>query len=319
MTSSSIDRRLLLQGLAASALAPVQAVARPGGDEVSFVAIGDWGREGGRSQGPVARAMGQAAEEIASRFVLSAGDNFYPAGVRSVTDPHWRRSFEDVYVASALQTPWYAALGNHDYRGVAQAQIDYSAVSHRWRMPSRYYKIGGEALGSPLLDLFVIDTAPIVDGGNYDEMLQQLARGHLERHDGAEQIAWLDRALGASTAPWKIVMGHHPVYSGGHGDSAELVDLVAPLLEAHGVQVYINGHDHSLQHIRRGRVDYICTGSGADASDPVRPVQGTRHFLSRPGFAVLRLNADTLDLEFRDLDGASVYRMRRRCGEAAEA
>ncbi len=306
-----IDRRTLLQGLGASGAWPAtRAVAREAG-ELAFVAIGDWGREGRRSQRQVAEAMGKAAEEIASRLVLSAGDNFYPAGVTSVADPHWRRSFEDVYTAPALQTPWYVALGNHDYRGAPQAQIDYSALSHRWRMPSRYFKIGGAELGTDLLDIFVMDSSPIVDDGNYDEMLQQMARGHVERQDTARQITWLARELKASRAPWKIVMGHHPVYSGGHGDSAELVEQVAPLLEAHGVQIYLNGHDHSLQHIRRGRVDYICTGSGAEARDALKMVDGTRYCLSRPGFAAFRLDAEQLDLEFRDLTGQTVYRMGR--------
>lgn len=308
---SSVHRRRLLQGLAASAAWPAGAVAADH-EALNFVAFGDWGREGQRSQGVVAEAMGAAAAEIASRFVISAGDNFYPAGVRSVTDPHWRRSFEDIYTAAALQTPWYAALGNHDYRGVAQAQVDYTRLSSRWRMPSRYYKVAGQALGASVLDLFVLDTSPLVDRGNYDEMLQQLAHGHLEAHDGARQIAWLEDELRRSTARWKIVVGHHPIYSGDHGDSAALVARVAPLLEAHGVQVYINGHDHNLQHIRRGRVDYVCTGAGADAAGSVEPVKGTRYCLSRPGFAMFGLDRDTLRLEFRDLTGRTLYQARRR-------
>ncbi len=309
---SPVYRRRLLQGLIASAAWPTGAVAATDPEVLNFVAFGDWGRDGQRSQGVVAEAMGAAAAEIASRFVISAGDNFYPAGVQSVTDPHWRRSFEDVYTAPALRTPWYAALGNHDYRGVAQAQVDYTHLSSRWRMPSRYYKVAGEALGANFLDLFVIDTSPLADRGNYDEMLQQLARGHLEAHDGARQIAWLRDELRRSTAPWKIVVGHHPIYSGDHGDSAELVAQVAPLLEAHGVQVYINGHDHNLQHIRRGRVDYVCTGAGADAVGSVTPVEGTCYCLSRPGFAMFGLDRETLQLEFRDLTGRTLYQARRR-------
>lgn len=314
----AVDRRALLQGLAVSAAWPLEARAKDAG-AFTFVAIGDWGQEGRRSQRQVAEAMGAAAEEVASRFVLSAGDNFYPAGVKSVTDPHWNRSFEDVYTAPALQTPWYVALGNHDYRGVASAQIDYTALSHRWRMPSHYFKIGGAELGSELVDLFVIDTSPVVDASNYDEMLQQVVRGHRERHDSAEQIAWLGEALAASMAPWKIVVGHHPVYSGGHGDCADLVEQVAPLLEAHGVQFYINGHDHSLQHIRRGRVDYVCTGSGADARGPVKAIEGTRFCLSRPGFAVFKVGVDAIDLEFRDLAGQAVYQARRQIADTKQA
>lgn len=309
----TFDRRTVLAGLgglvslaAAPAFASARAAAPAG-----FLALGDWGQNGAPVQRAVAASMTTAARELASRFVISAGDNFYPAGVQSVNDAHWRQSFEGVYTAPALQTPWYAALGNHDYRGVAQAQVDYTRLSTRWRMPSRYYKAAG-GTGAALLDLFVIDTSPLVDRGNYDEMLQQLARGHLERHEEAAQIAWLEEALRRSTAPWKIVVGHHPIYSGDHGDSAELIAHVAPLLEAYGVQAYINGHDHNLQHIRRGRVDYICTGAGADSAGSVTPVQGTRYCLSRPGFAMFGLDREALRLEFRDLSGGTLYQARRR-------
>ncbi|MBO9707337.1 MAG: metallophosphoesterase [Caulobacter sp.] len=262
-------------------------------------------------QRQVAQAMGSVALERASRLVISAGDNFYPAGVTSTTDAHWRRSFEDVYTAPSLQVPWFSALGNHDYRGDVQAQIDYSRLSRRWRMPSRYFKVPGADFGARFVDLFVIDTSPMVDGGNYDELLQQLMHGHHAEHESARQLAWLDKALAASSARWKIVIGHHPVYSGGHGDSPSLVKNLAPLLEAHGVQLYINGHDHSLQHIHRGRVDYVCTGSGAEANDGLRVVEGTRHASSTPGFAAFQVNPDRLTFEFRDHNGSSVYQARR--------
>lgn len=305
MTALPLDRRAVLRSLAAGAAWPAQA--KSDDRSVSFVAIGDWGREGEPSQRAVAESMGRAASQIGSRFVISAGDNFYPAGVQSVRDPHWKRSFEDVYTAPALQTPWYVALGNHDYRGVAQAQVDYSRLSHRWRMPDRYFKVGGDLLGTHLLDLFVIDTSPLVDGHNVGEMFEQATRGHIERHESVRQIAWLEAELRRSRAPWKIVMGHHPIYSGGHGDSPELIAQVAPLLERYGVQAYVNGHDHDLQHIRRGRVDYVCAGAGADAGR-VRAIGGTRYCISRPGFATFRLEPQVLRLDFRDLTGRVLYR-----------
>merc|ERR1712034_179604 len=95
VSQSSLDRRALLAGLAASAAWTAPAAAED--QAISFVALGDWGRRGKRSQRQVARAMGAAAQDLASRFVLAAGDNFYPAGVASVDDPHWRESFEAVY------------------------------------------------------------------------------------------------------------------------------------------------------------------------------------------------------------------------------
>jgi len=277
-------------------------VAEPAG----FVALGDWGRRGDAVQSAVARGLAAAAREVRSRFVLAAGDNFYPGGVTSVRDPHWRASFEEVYRDPVLQAPWIVALGNHDYRGVPQAQVDYTRLSRRWRMPARYYAVPGTSLGVPDLDLFVLDTSPLVDDGNLDERIQQLCRGHWWEAHADPQIAWLGRALARSRARWKIALGHHPIYSGAHGDSPVLIARVAPLLEAFGVQAYVHGHDHDLQHIRRGPVDYICSGAGSEGGR-VRPILGTRFCLGRPGFAAFRLRPETLELQFRDAGGQILY------------
>jgi len=69
----------------------------------------------------------------------------------------------------------------------------------------------------------------------------------------------------------------------------------------------MNGHDHDLQHVRRGAVDYIGTGAGSKVR-AVRPVEGTRFCLARSGFALFTLQPESLELEFRDFTGARVYR-----------
>lgn len=122
------------------------------------------------------------------------------------------------------------------------------------------------------------------------------------------QVAWLDAELGRSTAPWKLVFGHHTIYSGGsaHGNTRELIAQVKPLLEKHGVQAYINGHEHDLQHIRVGAVDYICTGAGSEVR-PTGKIDGTLFALSRSGFATMKVDSDTLRLTFTDYTGNIVY------------
>src|SRR5262245_47568082 len=104
LTTRTPDRRAVLHGLAALAAVPQAAAASPAS---AFVALGDWGRGGGRRQAQVATAMAGVAAAAGSRFVVSAGDNFYPNGVASAGDPQWKSSFEEVYAAPALQTPWY--------------------------------------------------------------------------------------------------------------------------------------------------------------------------------------------------------------------
>lgn len=303
----SLDRRSFVAGtaaLAGTALLPaVPASARSA--SASFLVVGDWGREGTSNQREVAAAMGGRAEEMATRFVVTTGDNFYEDGVMSATDPLWRTSFEDVYTAPSLHRPWYGVLGNHDYRGNPAAQLDYAQQSDRWRMPARYYKIAGAAHGVPAVDMFMIDSSPLVVKYRTST---GLIRDNVLAQDTAAQLAWLDRELGRSQAAWKLVFTHHPAYSGGssHGNTAEMIGQVEPILARHGVQALIFGHDHDMQHIVRGGLHHIGTGCGS-AVRPVASVEGTQWCLSRSGFARLEVSQDVLNLEFRDYEGRQVY------------
>ncbi len=292
----TMDRREVLGGLAATTvLAPGLSAQAQTPDQVSFLVVGDWGRKGVNHQHEVAHQMETTAAAYKTRFIVSVGDNFYDDGVKSTSDPQWRSSFEDVYTGAHLQTPWYVALGNHDYGQSPQAQVDYTHISPRWRMPARYYTIPGSEIGYPAADLFILDTSPVVDAD-------------YSAQNPAAQLAWLDQALSASTAPMKLVFGHHTIYSGGilHGNTPAMIAQVLPILQKHRVLAYINGHDHDLQHIERDGLHFICSGAGAEAR-AVSPIDGTRFCAAQPGFAVMTLSARGLGFEFRDAPGARLY------------
>lgn len=299
------DRREILAGLAAVAGAAVSATAMAAPAKVSFLVVGDWGRDGASHQLDVAAQMEKAAAEHDAKFTVSVGDNFYDNGVQSTSDPQWKTSFEDVYTGDHLQSPWYVVLGNHDYRGVPQAQVDYTSQSKRWRMPARYYKIAGVDIGSPNVDMFVIDSSPLVH--EYAAKPGMLG-DNVKSQDTGEQLAWLDRELAASTAKFKIVFGHHTMFSGGsgHGNTPEMIDRVLPILEKHAVLAYVNGHDHDLQHIKREGLNVVCSGAGSEVR-PVAAVDGTKFCLSQSGFSIFTVNADSVELEFRTYLGKSVY------------
>jgi acid phosphatase len=304
-----LHRREFLAASAAASCVGLSgaACAQPAGETFSFLAIGDWGMKGKRSQRLVAQAMGQAATAANARFVLAAGDNFYPAGVRSADDPHWKVSFEDVYTTPSLQVPWYAALGNHDYRGKPSAQLEYARTSSRWRMPSRYYAFSQEAAPGAQIDVFVLDTSPMVVDAN--ETFARLRNGRISVPDDTPQFAWLEERLDRSTADWKIVVGHHPIYSGGrHGNSKRLETRLAPMLERYGVQAYVCGHDHALQHIRGDRTHHICSGSGAAASQ-VSAGERTVYAAAVVGFAQFDLapGAPVMRFTFKGADGATLH------------
>lgn len=291
------SRRGFLAGAAASALAP-QAFADTG--DLSFLVIGDWG-ERTPYQRPVAQAMGRVGADIGNAFVVSTGDNFYGAGVESTTDPQWQRTFEDVYTAPALQRPWYVVLGNHDYMGSPGAEVEYTRISPRWRMPSRYWSQTATLADGSEAAFFFIDTTPITHLLGLRDEVPQADLG------ARDQIMWLERELASCSAPWRIVVGHHPVYSSGaHGGSRGMYEHVRPLLQRYGVQAYFNGHDHDLEHLEAEGVNYICSGSGSEVR-PVASAPQSRFVLTRPGFVACTLTPASLEIRFFGHDSASYY------------
>lgn len=270
-----------------------------------FVLIGDWGRNGHDHQRAVARQMGHTARKIKSQFTVSVGDNFYMDGVESVDDPQWESSFEDVYRAKSLQTPWKVILGNHDYRGNVQAQLDYAKQSSRWQMPARYYT---ETLTLPdgaRAAFYYLDTSPLIKK-------YYGSRVRVDGQDSQAQLDWLDAHLAASKADWNIVIGHHPIYTAQadeqdyEHDQSDLVARLNPILEKHNVPVYICGHDHVLQAVKVGNISYICTGAGSETYHPSPAIRGG--FVSGAhGFMVARLSAKRFDYALVDTNGTSLY------------
>lgn len=230
-------------------------------DGFSFLVFGDWGRRGDYYQQAVAWQMGVAAEKVGSNFVFGTGDNFYSDGVESLHDDHWEESFESIYTAQSLMKPWYMILGNHDYRGSIKAQFDYSSISVRWKIPAKYYTFSQEINDSVAVQFIAVDTTPFVT-----EYRKKRRFRHVEWEEPEIQLQWLDSVLTASTADWKIVIGHHPIYSAGskHGDTPELIQQLKPVLHKHQVQAYFSGHEHDLQHLRDAKeLNYFVSGAGS--------------------------------------------------------
>lgn len=285
-------------------------------EDFSFLIFGDWGRDGQFHQGDVATQMGLAAAARKCRFVISVGDNFYDEGVQTPVDSQWKSSFEEIYTAPSLAVPWYVILGNHDYKGRPQAQLDYAKTHPNWKMPARYFSAQEPITDTEKVEFFFIDTSPFVK----EYQTKEDMRDEIGSQDTNAQVAWLDQALSSSKAAWKIVIGHHPIFSGGseHGDQPELIGNINPLLEKHDVSVYFNGHDHDLQHIVRGSVEYFTTGAGSKVRPP-GPTEGSRFYKGTPGFMAVRLRAEKMYVDVIDYAGALLYRTEVKNRVAAGA
>lgn len=271
-----------------------------GGIELAFIALGDTGMANA-AQNKVAGAMVSWCASHRCDFVLLLGDNFYPSGVASTSDSQWATAFESVY--AGLNIPFYAALGNHDYGGGgsgmdtarAQAEIDYTLVSTKWKMPANHYRF----TQGPV-EIFVADTNLALFGTD------QTMRSNFQ--------AW----TAASTARWKFAAAHHPYLSNGPHGNAGTYDgtstggtAVKRFVEDElcgKVDVYLSGHDHSRQWLTPtcNGTELIVSGGGATPTT-VTPRYAAYFSKATSGFVYFAVEQDKLTGIFVDADGQAEF------------
>jgi len=287
----------------------------------TFLMIGDWGRDPVRQpvlhaqQRQVAEGMSQAAGRLGKlTAVLALGDNQYD-GVPDPTDPIFRTAFEEVYATPALQVPFWAVLGNHEYSGSVQGQLAYSAQkmgTGRWTQPARYWSRVVDLGGGAKAKLIFMDTSVFIrkyrETDNFSDIATQ---------DPAAQLAWLERELAEPGITWKIAVGHHPIWSNGlHGDSEDMARDILPVLRRHKVPLYLSGHDHHPEIIAVGTGNPLQVIVGN--SSEVRGLKGDRNSLHQGqylGFGSLTLDgAKSATVRLHDATGAVRFETNRGPG-----
>lgn len=270
-----------------------EAVAIAAIPVVSFVVLGDAGT-GDSHQYGVAKAVEDVCTANPCDFALYVGDNVYDSGVDGIDDSQWQTKFELPY--KNLDFPFYAVLGNHDYGGAgagfeedsAQAQVDYTASSDKWKMPSHYY-----AHAQSNVTFFGLDTNAIT------------------WNKGEAQESWLPDAMAAATTPWKIVFGHHTYASNGpHGtDDTENFSTFFENYVCGKADVYLNGHDHSLQWLEPQCGTEILISGAAGKKSAVGYGNVESYFeAAKTGFLWVELSGDTFTGVYYDEAGTELYR-----------
>jgi tartrate-resistant acid phosphatase type 5 len=136
---------------------------------IHFIVFGDYGNYGRGNQKLVAERIGSFCKTHVCEFIVTTGDNFYPNGTTSVYDEHWKKSFLETYNDDTIKDlPFYAVLGNHDYKTHPQSQVDYHYHSNasRWYMPSRYYNVSFSKQyedRSLNVQFLMLDSTPLVN------------------------------------------------------------------------------------------------------------------------------------------------------------
>jgi acid phosphatase len=255
---------------------------------VTLIFVGDTG-SGSTEQKTVAGLMEELCVTFRPAGVVLLGDNFYYTGVESTRDPLWESRFETVYSGDCLKKiPFYAILGNHDYRGVADAQIEYTRVrAGRWTMPARFYSLKfGNIVEIGAADTTIADRC----------WLPALC-----------SIDWLIDKLSNSSARWKVLVGHHPILSGGKYRSLKgLAYFALPSLYCRsGAHAYISGHDHGLQHLQTfdswadcSIEQFVSAGGGASLYEITNLPGRTRFASSAHGVLLGRFSATEQQYDF---------------------
>lgn len=281
----------------------------PKGD-INLIVASDLGRNGYYDQKKVAATMGDVAEQIGPDAVLALGDTHHYEGVESVSDPLWMTNYELIYSHPELMVHWYQICGNHEYRGNTQAVIDYSKVSRRWDMPAKYYTKAFKDGDTSLLVVF-LDTPPLIDkyrkkSDTYPDATKQ---------DADAQLKWLDSVLSDASEDWIVVVGHHPIFASTDKSESERTDMqkrVDTILRRHNVDMYICGHIHNYQYIKKpgSKIDYVVNTSGSKTRVP-GDIEGTVFKSDAPGFSVLNADRESLRLNMLDKEGNILYTVKR--------
>ena len=272
-----------------------QSFQTAGSGAFRFVAFGDSGQN----------TMAQS--RIASRLtlepaalVIHTGDIAYYQG----TFGEFQRNYFDYYARAMARVPFFTTPGNHDYgTGDLAAYLtvhtlptDTVPASER----GRYYSFDWNNVHFISLDSNLsLERAVSGDGG---------------------MLKWLERDLRSTRQFWRVAFFHHAPYAGGpylrDQNSIRARQYLTPILEAHRVQVVLNGHEHSYQRtadVRAGSLApagtgtvYVTTGGGGADLYDVIPTPQVVSGASRNHYMTIDVDGPRMTLRAISDDGVQI-------------
>jgi hypothetical protein len=299
------------------ATAPMTFQTLPAAGPLTVQVLGDSGWGDFAPHAVVAQMMRSEAD-----LVLHAGDTVYPGFSPGLADLRFL----------SVQRPWMRTRasaftwGNHDlYYGFAPLLEIFGSPNNDtpdWEhgaektVPQAYYSFDA--------------------GDVHFAVLFQPFLGQYQMRPNSPQARWLDRDLAASQKPWKVVLAHIPWETSsvhriddsnynGRRDGAEFAEVLLPIAQRHGVQLYLSGHDHNYERLIpvEGMTSIITGGGGAlpyglrEASAFLSAFRVVYHFTQ------LRFEGDALTVRCIGQDGKvedqSVIRRRPEAPRVVEA
>jgi hypothetical protein len=228
---------------------------------------------GSTSYGPeVGTAVRMIREEWRPDLVLAAGDLI--AGQRpSLADDNVRAMWSafDSVVGAPLRSagiPFGFSLGNHDASAYPAHQRDRTFAVEHWRAAQRHPGVAFvDSTHFPLYYSFRQGPLFVIAWDATSAIMPQ----------DTTLMRWLQAQLGsdaAGRAPFRLVLGHLPLYAVAEGrdrpgEVLESPDSLRALLERYEVHTYISGHHHAYYPGRRGALELLHTGALGDGPRPL--------------------------------------------------
>jgi acid phosphatase type 7 len=256
-----------------------------GNGRFSFLVFGD---SGAASSEQMSLVQLMAAEPDVA-MAVHVGDLAYSDG----TFAEFETNYFQPNAPLMRRLPFFSTPGNHEY------MTDQAAP----------YLAGVAAPASGV---------PIADLGRYYSFnwgsahFVSLDSNFLMTSGAQQMLDWLDADLAATTQPWRIVFLHHPPYPSGYhvGDPVciAVCQQVVPIVERHGVQLVLTGHEHAYERtypLASGvPVDppspytlYVITGGGGAGLEPVGSTPQCA--MSVEAFNYLRVDVERESLRLR--------------------
>ncbi|HMJ64017.1 MAG TPA: metallophosphoesterase family protein [Candidatus Binatia bacterium] len=198
-------------------------------------------------------------------FWLMLGDNAYTTG----KDAEYQGAIFQVFDAMLRRSVLWPALGNHD-AGSANSPIQFGVYYDIFTLPAQA-QAGGVMSGSEAYYSFDYANIHVVCIDSSDS---DWARNGL-------MLRWLETDLKANKQDWLIAYCHHPPYTRGSHNSDNdrdsegrmrmMREVVAPMLEEHGLDLMLSGHSHAYER------SYLLDGFYGRSTN----INDTVHFKSR--------------------------------------
>jgi len=196
---------------------------------------------------------GMSGQLLRQAFAKNSDIDFLVCGgdlIERPMDKYWEEAFSFFNIIGQTH-PVLTITGNHDYfKGVIQK------LDHRFSLVHSYFldsSIGDNQVFTVKfkdMQLFVIDS-------------------NREFFYLFTQKEWLEEQLSKSTAKWKILLTHHPLYSiMSNNNNAIQKLLFNPIVKKYGVDLVLQGHEHA----------YARMTNHQETGTPSIPVYTVSHF-----------------------------------------